>query len=234
MTLKSGIKKSASYKTQRSEEEQGRLNTRLFEALTMNLPLSQIQELLGAGADPKAQEPGTGKTPLMQACWTASLEVVAALLPLSDALARDVEGKTALMLASVGAEEEVVRLLLPASDPLAKDETGWSALMWACERGSPGLGCAQILAPVSELGVKDENGWSAMLIACQQGSEPLARLLWPITPAEARERQGLKCSQLHGLEGVPELEAWLRAMEEREGLEISLGASAPKPRRPGI
>jgi ankyrin repeat protein len=134
---------------------------------------AMVRELVGRGARGKID--GGGNTPLMMACRSGSVELVDALLPVSDPKAANNDGATALMEAA-RESAAVAKRLLPLSDPLAVDSHGRSALLHACDEGR--LDCVEALMRAS-----DAKRASA------SGETPLMRLL---DHADADKRNSAK------------------------------------------
>jgi len=110
-----------------------------------------------------------GITALMAAAKKGHADCVAALLPASDANARDQDGATALMRAAKKGHLECVKLLLPASNPdqvllnsddEPSDTDGDTALILAARHGH--AACAQALAAVSDVGHENALGRNAL------------------------------------------------------------------------
>jgi hypothetical protein len=83
------------------------------------------------------------------ALQSADADVVGALLPGSDANARDEDGRTAMMLAAMVSHTRAIELLLPHTDTCLEDEHGQTALPlgWRSESD-----CVDALGLASPLG----------------------------------------------------------------------------------
>ncbi|MGA2882123.1 MAG: ankyrin repeat domain-containing protein [Bryobacteraceae bacterium] len=102
-----------------------------------NLPM--VEELLRAGADPKASD-RYGLTPVSLACSNANAVILARLLDAgADPNSPDPQGTTALMIASrtEGGTEAVKLLLERRAAVNARDSLQSTALMWAVRSNHP-------------------------------------------------------------------------------------------------
>ena len=98
-----------------------------------------VKALLSMGADP-ALTTDAGFTPLMQAAYKGSSEIVTLLLPKSDVDAKTSAGFTTLMQAVYSGNAACVRALLTAGADIAvPDAKGHTALWWALKQKKPDI-----------------------------------------------------------------------------------------------
>ncbi|WP_167040747.1 ankyrin repeat domain-containing protein [Burkholderia sp. Ax-1724] len=122
-----------------------------------------------------------GRTPLILAAQTGSVECVRLLLPTSEPNAMDSDGRTALMWAAKEANAgavECLKALLPASDAGKKDRRGKTALHLAASGGWPEA--VELLAPLSDPLAVDKEGKSAFDLALErsdENAEPIRQVL---------------------------------------------------------
>lgn len=129
-----------------------------------------------------------GQSALMLAAKQGRSDLVAALLPHSDASQHDFGGRTALMIAAEegGDLESVRRLLavrdpnaLAASDPNARDASGRTALMLAAAAGHASI--VRALLPVSDALAQSHGEETALAEAAAGGSVECVNLLLAVS-----------------------------------------------------
>ena len=124
----------------------------------------KVRALLAAGADVNARERRYGRTALMDAAVSDSIEVVAALLAAdADVNARDEHfGQTALFDAARNGHAQMIAALLRAGAAVdALGKIGQTPLMAAASSGKVETVRA-LLAAGADTNLKDGNGWNAL------------------------------------------------------------------------
>jgi hypothetical protein len=150
--------------------------------------LGLIERGFANDEDPGGRD-ALGRTPLMVAAHEGRLAALLALLPVSDARARDNEGDEPLAIAC-GAElapDDAERLacaqaLLPLSDPAATNHRGSSALMRAAGSGSAGL--TRLLLDQGDPWIEDSGGRTALSQALAGGHLECVKILLPRSPLD--------------------------------------------------
>jgi ankyrin repeat protein len=152
------------------------------------------------GADPKAAD-RRGWTALIHAARGGDLACVRALLPVSDARAKDQPdpydddqpgGQSALIHAAAGGHASCVLALLDASDARAVDAHGQTALMLATAHEN--AECVRALLSASDPHARDHYGWTALMRAAagrgyagqRADAEACVRALLPWSDPNAR------------------------------------------------
>ncbi len=181
--------------------------TPLILAASLN-DRAALDALLRAGADPLAADK-FGQTAL----HCAGAACIEALLPGSDAGARDSDGQTPLMHAAAR-NAECVSLLLPASDPRAEDDSEQTALHIAASRGEPES--VELLAPLSDLDARDGDRLTALMVAARGGDARAIKALLPGSDLAAADRDGETALHL----------AARSADDPHEGVRLLLSAGA--------
>nr|MDH4225467.1 ankyrin repeat domain-containing protein [Deltaproteobacteria bacterium] len=139
--------------------------------------LQMVQQLLAAGADPKARNQA-GNTPLMSAAEGGKPEVMALLLDSGTPVnARNTLGMTALAWAALKGHEAGVRLLLGrGASPDLHGGMGETPLMLASAAGYEGVVQA-LLDHHAQPALRNRRGDTALSLARQRGHTGIQNLL---------------------------------------------------------
>jgi ankyrin repeat protein len=174
---------------QSPEELQRHLDETLCVAVSRG-DTRRVAELLARGADPQKKHE-EGKTPLMSAAITRSVEIIDMLLPRLSVGAideRNEHGMTALMFAACyGSIHGIAKLLAGGANPLAADNDAETALHFAARHGWEAA--ATLLAPFSDLGQVSAEGRTAEAEAMASGKPRVAAILGE--ERARREREAL-------------------------------------------
>ncbi len=181
----------------------------IHEALSKN-DAKLIAAAIKSGADvnaPSGDESASraGMTPLAQACFDGSPEVVRALLEGKAKLeSRSADGRTPLMFASGWGDGSKVRMLLDAGARVdGRSNDGWTALMFAAARGD--VTSVQSLVEAGA-DVNASNKWrqTALMAAARTGSvEKVQKLLDSGADAKAVDVNGDTALTLAAAADVP-------------------------------